>query len=79
MGICTHDFEINCVSDQINLVITPIRTLSVALVNTVLFWKLVPVMIRNDADSAVIILIVVHSQIIVPKTFNTRATILAFV
>jgi len=42
MGICTHDFEINWVSDQINLVITPIRTLSVALVNTVLFLKLVP-------------------------------------
>mgnify|MGYP007133237377 CR=1 FL=1 len=29
--ICTRDFEIDCIFDQINDVITPIRTLSVAL------------------------------------------------
>ena len=31
MGICTHDFEINCVFDQINCVVKRIRTLSVAM------------------------------------------------
>ena len=36
-GICTRNFEINCIFDQINCVITPIRTLSVALNKS--FWQ----------------------------------------